>query len=81
MWGSCGVLASHNAADERGQSRQVSGDMACGCARIALCQGVTYGNEYLRRLSLIASASWFSFFSQDGIDDEATSLKCPFHNA
>src|SRR5712691_9730974 len=77
--GELGALAAHDTADERGQRREVSGDMACGCAWIALYQGITYGTIPAKVVThRLCLPVWF--LSQDGIDDEPTSLKCPFHN-
>jgi hypothetical protein len=57
----------------------MSGSMACEFVRIALCQSITYGTISAKvvthRLCLLV---WF--LSQDGIYDEATSLKCLFYN-
>src|SRR5206468_8062616 len=41
--GQLGALTGHDAADERGEGDQVSGELAFGLARISLYQGISYG--------------------------------------
>ena len=41
--GQLATLARHNATDERGQNCQMLGHPTAELARIALCQGLTYG--------------------------------------
>ena len=63
------TLARYNAADERGEGRQMSRDSACWLTRIIWCLGVPYGTipaEVVTHRMLLLDGSRFPKSIDDG---------------